>query len=96
MYSRIEAFNGSGIYEYVLKPWVTENDYTAYIGGFCGNTHVNTTIILPEEESGELYAISRVLDLLTLHFQPENPTLGSGFPCHEISLSDYISFGQSI
>jgi hypothetical protein len=45
-----------------------------------------------DEDNWELYALSRILDILTLRFQPNKNADGSEWPGPEISLNEYIEF----
>ncbi|XZF16557.1 hypothetical protein ACTHGU_10480 [Chitinophagaceae bacterium MMS25-I14] len=92
LYNKLLSDSGENVYERILKTWVEENDYKTYLAGL----QVGTVPDLAKEDIWELYALTRVLDMLTLRFQPDNKADGSDWPGLELSLAEYIAFNNLI
>lgn len=92
LYDKILTFEGEGLYEKVLKIWVTENNYRNYLSSTFDKLQPDKEIDLSKEEIWELYALTRVLDTLTLRFQTNNKADGSDWLGPELTLSEYIAF----
>ena len=88
LYNDILRFKGEEVFEYVLKLWVEGMDYRAYLEGLSTDHAAN----YPDEDSWELYALSRVLDTLTLRFQPNRNADGSAWRGPELSVAEYVEF----
>jgi hypothetical protein len=93
LYEQIFHFEGIGLFESVLKPWTVENHYRTYLATLSEKLQVNQTG-LSQEDLWELYALSRVLDLLTLGFQPNNRADGSDWTGTDITLAEYNTFND--
>ncbi len=92
LYNKIFDFEGEGLYENVLKTWVTENNYRNYISNTFDKFQADKKFDLPQKDNWELNALTRVLDILTLRFQPNNKADGSAWLGPELTLSEFIAF----
>lgn len=93
LYNRILDYKGENILNELLIDWVEDNDYRYYLTQ--SSTQLSNNINeIPIEISWELYAFSRVLDILTLGFQPNNNADNSNWLGPKISVSDYVSFAE--
>lgn len=91
LYFEIIEFEGENIFESVLKKWVIENCYKYYLLGL--STKIKTDkVSLSIDDKFELYALSRVLDILTLQFQPQKITKDSYLVEPKLLLSEFIEF----
>ena len=95
LYDKIFDFEGESIFESVLKPWVVENKYKTYLSMLSDKLQANQTN-LSQEDLWELYALNRVLDILTLGFQPNNRADGSDWSGTDITLAEYNTFNKLI
>lgn len=91
LYNQILDYEGQNILDELLIEWVEDNGYRDYLTQ--SSTQLSNNISeIPIEISWELYAFSRVLDVLTLGFQPNNQADGSNWLGPQISVSDYMDF----
>ena len=93
LHDKILAFEGDGLFERILRPWIQDNKYNEYNFGIsdkAGDTRIE--IDASPDDLCELYALTRVLDLLTLRFQPDNKADGSEWKGPEIDLQEYKKF----
>lgn len=95
LYYKILKFEGEELYESVLKNWAIENDYKKYTASISNKIQTDKTSLL-QEDIWELYALTRVLDLLTLRFQPNNITEDSEWSSAKLSISEYVEFNNLI
>src|SRR6476619_6070092 len=77
LYEKILNYEGEGVYENVLKTWVTENNYRNYLSNTFDKFQADKNFDLPQDGIWELYALTRVIDILTLPFQTNNKADGS-------------------
>jgi hypothetical protein len=96
LYDKILDFEGEGLYENVLKTWVAENSYGNYLSNIFDKLQSDNKIDFSQENIWELYALTRVLDILTLRFQTNNKADGSDWLGPKLSLTEYISFNDLI
>ena len=82
LYQQMTKYEGTNIFSEILKLWDGINDAKNYLNSLDVNFN------LSEEDNWELYALSRVLDILTLRFQPNKNADGSEWPGPEISLNE--------
>jgi hypothetical protein len=82
----ILSYEGNDLYKDVLAPWIRENDYKNYWD------ELNIVKGISQEDNWKLYAFSRVLDLLTLNFQPNNGADESSWLGPKISITEYLDF----
>ncbi len=94
LYDQIFAFEGTHLFESILKPWVIENEYKTYILTVSNKIQSNK-VDLSQDDVWELYALNRVLDILTLGFQPDNKADGD-WTGTDLTLSEYIAFTDQI
>jgi hypothetical protein len=92
LYDKILNFEGEGLYQNVLQIWVAENSYKKYLSNIFNKRQSDNKIDLSQEGIWEFYALTRVLDILTLRFQTNNKADGSDWLGPEFSLSEYIAF----
>lgn len=95
LYFKIQEFRGEEIFETLIQKWVLENDYKKYISNLSLKIQIEK-IELTQEDIWELYALSRVLDILTLQFQTNNRVDDSSWAGTQISLSEYVEFNNMI
>lgn len=95
LYNRILDYAGGNILNELLIYWVEDNDYRDYLTQSSAQLSNNINEI-PIEISWELYALSRVLDILTLRFQPNNSADSSDWLGPQISVSDYVYFAENL
>ena len=91
LYYKIIEFEGEKLFESVLKKWVIDTDYKRYISTISSSVQIEKAN-LSQEENWELYALSRVLDILTLQFQPDNQADGSEWLGPKISIPEFEEF----
>lgn len=91
LYDKIIEFEGEKLFESVLKKWVIDTDYKRYISTISSSVQIEKAN-LTQEENWELYALSRVLDILTLQFQPDNQADGSEWLGPKISIPEFEEF----
>lgn len=95
LYFKIQDFRCEGVFETLIKKWLLENDYKTYISTISQKIQIDK-IDLSQDDIWELYALSRVLDILTLQFQTNNNADGSNWTGSQISLSEYVEFNNMI
>ena len=95
LYDKILAFEGEELYESILEVWVKENDYKRFLSSILAPLSINESSDLSEDDSWEMYALTRVLDVLTLRFQPDNSADGD-WPGPALTVSEYTSFVELI
>ena len=95
LYFKILGFEGKKLYESVLKNWVFDNEYSNYLSNISNKLQIDKTN-LSQEDIWELYALTRVLDILTLQFQTNNNADGSDWLGSQLSISEYIEFATLI
>jgi hypothetical protein len=93
LYSEILEYKGLKLYEEVLMPWVIENEYQEYLLGYFSEITEAESLEISQDDKWELYALSKVLDVLTLRLQVDNK-VGGEWPGPELSLSEYIDFNE--
>ena len=84
LFEDILAYEGPALVADVLQPWAAASEYAIFLAALPATPSV--------EENWELYALSRVLDVLTLRWQPNNRADGSDWPGPDISLAEYQDF----
>lgn len=95
LYLNILDFDGDHVFETVIKKWVLENNYKSTISNISQKI-LSDKIALSQDDIWELYALNRVLDVLTLQFQTNNHADGSEWLGTKISVLDYIEFNHLI
>ena len=97
LYNDILSYKGDDILPDVLSFWVEVNDYQAYLEELAEKIGAGgDPAELPVEDSWELYALSRVLDTLTLRFQPDRKADGSDWAGPELTVAEYVEFVQML
>ena len=86
LYHEIVEYNGKNIFTGIIKSWNKNNNSKYYLKYF------DKGFILSDEDNWEYYALSRVLDILTLRFQPNKNADFSEWIGTDISLEEYIEF----
>lgn len=96
LYNKIILYKGENLYDDILKTWVTENNYNDYLNNLSSKLQIEKISELPQVDIWELYALSRVLDILTLQLQPNNILDGSDWLRFNIdfSINEYIEFNK--
>ena len=94
LYLEILDFDGDHIFETMIKKWVLENNYQSIISNISQKI-LSDKIVLSQNDIFELYALNRVLDVLTLQFQPNNHADGEWLG-PKISVLEYIEFTHLI
>ncbi|MDQ3062674.1 MAG: hypothetical protein M3R14_07400, partial [Acidobacteriota bacterium] len=77
LYEKVLDYEGQNIFSEILSLWVEDNNYKAYLNQLPDIVSNNSNQKFSVEDSWELYALSRVLDTLTLRFQPNKKADGS-------------------
>lgn len=95
LYFKILEFEGEYIYENLLKIWAVKNDYANYIIQLSEKIFADKHIF-SQENLWELYALSRVLDILTLRLQPNNNSDESAWHSPDLTSLEYIKFCKLI
>ena len=75
-----------------MNSWVEDNNYKNYLNQLSAAISDDCRTNFPVEDSWELYALSRVLDILTLTFRPNNKADGTEWRGPELTLAEYIKF----
>ena len=90
-FETILEFKAEDFFESVIKKWIIQNNYKNYISNISSkiNSRKNE---LSQEDIWELYALSRVLDLMTLSFQTDNDD--SDWKGPRIKVAEYIEFNN--
>ncbi len=94
LFLEILDFDGDHIFETLIKKWVLENNYKSIMSNISQKI-LNDKIVLSQDDIWELYALSRVLDVLTLQFQTNNHADGE-WSGTKISILEYIEFNHLI
>ena len=92
-FETILDFKAEDFFESVIKKWIVENDYKNYISNISNKISGRKNELL-QEDIWELYALSRVLDLLTLPFQTDNNADDSDWKGPRITVAEYIEFNN--
>ena len=92
-FKTISEFKGEAFIENIIKKWFLENDYKNYISNISNKISGRKNELL-QEDIWELYALSRVLDLLTLPFQTDNDADDSDWKGPRITVAEYIEFNN--
>ncbi|REC53899.1 hypothetical protein DRF62_11660 [Chryseobacterium piscium] len=95
LYFKIIEFEGEEIYQNLLKIWAVKNEYQSYISSISEKI-LEDKHIFSQEDIWELYALSRVLDILTLRFQQNNNADGTDWQGPIVSCLEYIKFCKLI
>ncbi|MBX3163105.1 MAG: hypothetical protein KF900_01380 [Bacteroidetes bacterium] len=95
LYFKVLDFEDEQLYELVLKNWIIENGYKNYLSDISNKLQTDK-IHLSQEDIWELYALTCVLDILTLRFQPDNKADGSEWSGSKLSISEYVEFNNLI
>lgn len=95
LYFKIEEFHGDNIFANIIKNWALENNYSHYISTLSSKVQ-NHNVGLSQDEIWELYALSRILDILTLGFQPDNLSEDSKWENIDLTVQQYIEFSNLI
>jgi hypothetical protein len=86
LYDEILEYKGCDLFKKVLIPWEEKNHYKNYLSS------LRIVRGISQDDNWELYAFSRVLDLLTLRLQPDKNADGSSWLGPEISMTEYLEF----
>jgi hypothetical protein len=96
LFDKINAYTRDDLYHEVLLPWITHHRYhlvIAQMAEFIGDGQLIAP--LPVDMSWRLYALSRVLDCLTLGFQPA--AANDDFPYRPVlSRQQYMAFAEAM
>ncbi len=92
LYDKILDYKGEDIFTELLIDWVRKNSYKDFLLSVKSQLSDSTNNKFSNEVSWELYALSRVLDVLTLGFQTNNNKDGSDWLGPNISLEEYCEF----
>lgn len=92
LYEKVLDYEGENIFSEILNLWVEDNNYEDYLNQLSKIISNDSCPNFPIEDSWELYALSRVLDILTLIFQPNKKADGSAWLGPELTLAEYIKF----
>ena len=93
LFYAIHAKDDRPAYEHVLLPWVESHDsqrHWLHSFSLCGASSVPAVDV---EDLWQLYAVSRVNELLLLSFQ-EGRSYASGWFEPKVSLEEYVSFSE--
>lgn len=96
LYDKILDYNGEKLNDDVLKNWVAENDYKSYIDNLSYGFKLSETPNISQDDLWELYALTRVLDVLTLRFQTNNKVDGYDWIGPELLIETYVNFNELI
>lgn len=96
LFEKIRDYEGDELFKQLLMPWVEENEFHKFIEKVGQLTaDIDQIANLPVEISWDLYALSRVLDILTFRFQyAAGEEIASSDP--KITLKEFISFAEAI
>lgn len=94
LYHKIYRYNGDNLLEEILLRWVEENNYRDFL--LAARSQLVNEEVFTREVSWELYALSRVLDVLTLRFQPDNHKDGSSWSGPRLNIHEYGAFVEKI
>ena len=96
LYEKILNYKGKNVFSEVLNSWVEDNNYKDYLNQLSAAISDDRRTNFPVEDSWELYALSRVLDILTLTFQPNKKADGTEWRGPELTLAEYIKFIEGL
>ena len=86
LFNKICEYEGDKVYQNLLFPWVENSNYNEFI------VTISNKLNLTKEENWELYALSRVLDILTLKFQPNNNSDNSNWLGPQLTINEFYDF----
>lgn len=101
LYYKIFEFEGDNLYNELLLPWLEQSSYIDFINEVANNLYDSHTN-LNDIHSIELYALTRVLDILTLPFQESRTDLTrihlnkERWKGHSITVSEYTKFIEAL
>ncbi len=94
LYEEILTYGGTNLSDDILIPWVDSNaSIVLWLEGI-STMQPSDAENFNQEDSWELYALSRVLDLLTLGFQPNNNCDDSPYGNPLLTVNEYIYFAE--
>ena len=97
LYEKILDYKGECLFEEVLLIWIKDNPHLqSWVTNISKVKHSEVKEKISEEDSWELYALSRVLDTLTLKFQTLENNNPNNWDGPKISLKEYIKFAELI
>ena len=96
LYFDLMEQEGESLPTKLIFNWINKNDYTHYLERIKQSFLKDEDFILTQEDSWELYALSRVLDLLTLRFHKDNNADASEYLGPKIDLSDYLEISNRL
>jgi hypothetical protein len=96
LYDKILDYHGERLYEEVLRNWISENDYKSYIDNLSKGFRLGEIPNISQDDLWELYALTRVLDILTLRFQTNNKADGSDWTGPDLLIETYVDFTELI
>jgi hypothetical protein len=85
-YEEIMNYKGKNIFLEMLECWDEIDNAKNYL------LSLKNWFNLPVEDSWNLYSLSRILDVLTLHFQPDKKADGSNWSGINITINEYVVF----
>ncbi|MEM6723533.1 MAG: hypothetical protein AAF598_05805 [Bacteroidota bacterium] len=94
LYEQLLDYAGEDLFREVLRPWVIQQQYSAFLDQVRDRFSEPMGTTLSDELSWELYGLSRVLDLLTMRFQPDRQADQSNWGGPVLSLEEYIAFAR--
>lgn len=90
LYHKIPGYKGDKILTELLLPWLEQNRYREYLHALPLNKEMR------EEDNCELYAFSRVLDLLALSSRPDSYPEDSEEKEPLLTTDEYIELAKSL
>jgi hypothetical protein len=95
LFESLLAYQGRSVYIDLLTPWLTANaDERDWLRSFASRP-ANPIPPAQDEDLWRLYALSRVDQLLLLHFQGGKAD-GSGWQAPPISYDEYVAFARAL
>jgi len=91
LFYKISEYKDNSLYMDILLPWIKENSYKTYLKQISNKLESKNYLL---EDSWELYALSRVLDILALNFQPDKQADGSEWTVPDITINEYVDFAR--
>lgn len=96
LYYKIFEFEGDNLYNELLLPWLEQSSYLDFINEVANNLYDDHSR-LNGIHTTELYALTRVLDILTLPLQESCTYLDNKrWKGHSITVSEYTKFVESL
>ena len=86
LYEKIMEYEDKNIFLDLLECWDEIDIAKKYLNSF------NNWFNLSVEDNWNFYSLSRVLDVFTLHFQPNRNADGSSWKGVNITIDEYVSF----